>query len=217
MLEGKVGDNIIITNADALLNWARESALWPMTFGLACCAIEMMAVGASRFDLDRFGAGAFRASPRQSDVMIVAGTVTLKMATRVRKLFDQMAEPKYVISMGSCATCGGPYWAHGYHVLKGVDNVVPVDIYVPGCPPRPEALIQGIIKLQEKIRGDRMMRYRKAPEGEASLGLPAEVVNIVPPPKPVASRESVAPGSPEANALAAAMAASLGATPGGQR
>lgn len=216
MLEGKVGDNIIITNADALLNWARESALWPMTFGLACCAIEMMAVGASRFDLDRFGAGAFRASPRQSDVMIVAGTVTLKMATRVRKLFDQMAEPKYVISMGSCATCGGPYWAHGYHVLKGVDNVVPVDIYVPGCPPRPEALIQGIIKLQEKIRGDRMMRYRKAPEGEASLGLPAEVVKIAPPPKPVASRESVAPGSPEANALAAAMAAPPAATPGGQ-
>ncbi len=216
MLEGKVGDNIIITNADALLNWARESALWPMTFGLACCAIEMMAVGASRFDLDRFGAGAFRASPRQSDVMIVAGTVTLKMATRVRKLFDQMAEPKYVISMGSCATCGGPYWAHGYHVLKGVDNVVPVDIYVPGCPPRPEALIQGIIKLQEKIRGDRMLRYRKAPEGEASLGLPAEVVKISPPPKPVASRESVAPGSPEANALAAAMAAPSVTTPGGK-
>ncbi|KAF0244084.1 MAG: NADH-quinone oxidoreductase subunit [Planctomycetota bacterium] len=214
MLEGKVGDNIIITNADALLNWARESALWPMTFGLACCAIEMMAVGASRFDLDRFGAGAFRASPRQSDVMIVAGTVTLKMATRVRKLFDQMAEPKYVISMGSCATCGGPYWAHGYHVLKGVDNVVPVDIYVPGCPPRPEALIQGIIKLQEKIRADRMFRYRERKEGEASLGLPSEPVPILPPPAPVASRESVAPGSPEAIALAASVA-NTAPTPGG--
>jgi NADH-quinone oxidoreductase subunit B len=179
MLEGKVGDNIIITNADALVNWARESALWPMTFGLACCAIEMMAVGASRFDLDRFGAGAFRATPRQSDVMIVAGTVTLKMATRLRKLYDQMAEPKYVISMGSCATCGGPYWAHGYHVLKGVDNVVPVDVYVPGCPPRPEALIQGIIKLQEKIKGDSILRYRQRQEGEASLGLPAPVNKIV--------------------------------------
>ncbi|MCC6741155.1 MAG: NADH-quinone oxidoreductase subunit B [Planctomycetia bacterium] len=214
MLEGKVGDNIIITNADALLNWARESALWPMTFGLACCAIEMMAVGAARFDLDRFGAGAFRASPRQSDVMIVAGTVTLKMAPRVRRLYDQMAEPKYVISMGSCATCGGPYWAHGYHVLKGVDNVVPVDIYVPGCPPRPEALIQGIIKLQEKIHRDRMLAYRQRPEGEASLGLPAEVRPILPPPKPVASRESVAPGSPEARAIAAA-AAPPAPTPGG--
>ncbi|NUN50768.1 MAG: NADH-quinone oxidoreductase subunit B [Candidatus Brocadiae bacterium] len=180
MLEGKVGDNIIIVNADSLLNWARESSLWPMTFGLACCAIEMMAVGASRFDLDRFGAGAFRASPRQSDVMIVAGTVTLKMATRLRKLYDQMAEPKYVISMGSCATCGGPYWAHGYHVLKGVDNVVPVDIYVPGCPPRPEALIQGIIKLQEKIRGDSMLKYRERKDGDASLGLPVVPRTIVP-------------------------------------
>ncbi|MBI2920086.1 MAG: NADH-quinone oxidoreductase subunit B [Planctomycetes bacterium] len=180
MLEGKVGDNIIITNADALVNWARESSLWPMTFGLACCAIEMMAVGAARYDLDRFGAGAFRATPRQSDVMIVAGTVTLKMATRLRKLYDQMAEPKYVISMGSCATCGGPYWAHGYHVLKGVDNVVPVDVYVPGCPPRPEALIQGIIKLQEKIKQDSVLKYRERKEGEASLGLPVEVRQITP-------------------------------------
>src|SRR6185503_14036821 len=202
-----VGDNIIITNTNALLNWARESALWPMTFGLACCAIEMMVVGAFRFDLDRFGAGAFRASPRQSDVMIVAGTVTLKMATRLRKLYDQMAEPKYVISMGSCATCGGPYWAHGYHVLKGVDNVVPVDVYVPGCPPRPEALIQGIIKLQEKIRQDDFRRYRERPEGEASLGLPVSPRSIAPPPAPVASRESVSPDSPEGKALAAAAAA----------
>ena len=180
MIEGKVGDNIIITNVDGLINWARESSLWPMTFGLACCAIEMMAVGAARFDLDRFGAGAFRATPRQSDVMIVAGTVTLKMATRLRKLYDQMPEPKYVISMGSCATCGGPYWAHGYHVLKGVDNVVPVDVYVPGCPPRPEALIQGIIKLQQKIEQDSVLRYRLRKDGDASLGGGAELKKILP-------------------------------------
>jgi NADH-quinone oxidoreductase subunit B len=196
MLEGKVGDNIIITNADSLINWARESSLWPMTFGLACCAIEMMAVGASRFDLDRFGAGAFRATPRQSDVMIVAGTVTLKMATRLRKLYDQMAEPKYVISMGSCATCGGPYWAHGYHVLKGVDNVVPVDVYVPGCPPRPEALIQGIIKLQEKIRQDSVLKYRERKEGEASLGLPCEVKTIAEPPAGIVGANPAATAKP---------------------
>ncbi len=150
--EGRYGDNVIVTSLDSLLNWAKLSSMWPMTFGLACCAIEMMAVGASKYDLDRFGAGVFRPSPRQTDLMIVAGTVTIKMALRVKTLYDQMPEPKYVMSMGSCATCGGPYWKHGYHVLKGVDKVVPVDVYVPGCPPRPEALIDGLLKLQEKIR-----------------------------------------------------------------
>ena len=158
--EGRYGDNVVITSIDSLLNWARLSSVWPMTFGLACCAIEMMAVGASKYDLDRFGAGVFRASPRQTDLMIVAGTVTLKMALRVKKFYEQMPEPKYVMSMGSCATCGGPYWKHGYHVLKGVDRVVPVDVYVPGCPPRPEALIDGILKLQEKIRGESHLRRK---------------------------------------------------------
>ncbi len=114
-----------------------------MTFGVACCAIEMMSAGAGRFDLDRFGAGAFRASPRQSDLMIVAGTVTYKMASRVRRLYDQMPEPKYVIAMGACTIAGGPYFEYGYHVVKGVDLVVPVDVYIPGCPPRPEALLEG--------------------------------------------------------------------------
>jgi NADH-quinone oxidoreductase subunit B len=160
ILEGKFGDNILITSVDKLFNWARLSSLWPMTFGLACCAIEMMATGASRFDLDRFGI-MFRASPRQSDVMIVAGTVTLKMATRLKLLYDQMPEPKYVISMGSCATCGGPYWKHGYHVLKGVDKIIPVDVYVPGCPPRPEALIDGLLELREKIRKDAVLVKKK--------------------------------------------------------
>ena len=157
IIEGRFGDNILITSADKLFNWARLSSLWPMTFGLACCAIEMMATGASRFDLDRFGI-MFRASPRQSDVMIVAGTVTMKMASRIKRLYEQMPEPKYVISMGSCATCGGPYWKHGYHVLKGVDRIIPVDVYVPGCPPRPEALIDGLLELREKIRKDTLAK-----------------------------------------------------------
>jgi NADH-quinone oxidoreductase subunit B len=160
VLEGKFEENVFITSLDWLFNWARSGSLWPMTFGLACCAIEMMATGASRYDLDRFGAGAFRATPRQSDVMIVAGTVTLKMATRIRRLYEQMPEPKYVISMGSCSNNGGPYWQHGYHVLKGVDEVVPVDVYVPGCPPRPESLIEGLIQLQRKIEKETLAKKK---------------------------------------------------------
>jgi NADH-quinone oxidoreductase subunit B len=154
-------DNIIITSLDNLFNWARLSSLWYMQFGLACCAIEMMATAASHYDFDRFGLIP-RASPRQSDVMIVAGTVTIKMATRIKKLYEQMAEPRYVLSMGSCATCGGPYWEHGYHVLKGVDRVIPVDVYVPGCPPRPEALLEGFLKLHEKIRTESLAKKKTA-------------------------------------------------------
>ncbi len=147
--------NILITGVDTLLNWARLSSLWQMGFGLACCAIEMMAASASHYDMMRFGVIP-RPSPRQSDIMIISGTVTLKMATRIKILYEQMPEPKYIISMGSCSNCGGPYWEHGYHVLKGVDRIIPVDVYVPGCPPRPEALLEGLMKLQEKVRGESM-------------------------------------------------------------
>jgi NADH-quinone oxidoreductase B subunit len=145
---------LILTRLDDMVHWAQANSLWPLSFGLACCAIEMMSTYAGSFDLDRFGVLP-RASPRQADLMIVSGTVTFKMADRIKQLFEQMAEPRYVISMGSCSNCGGPYWEHGYHVVKGVDRVIPVDVYVPGCPPRPEALVGGILALQEKIKSGR--------------------------------------------------------------
>jgi len=150
-IENRFEEGMIITSVDWALNWARKCSVWPMTFGLACCAIEMMALGAARFDLDRFGAGAFRATPRQADLMIVAGTVTYKMASRLLRLYNQMPDPKYVIAMGACTVGGGPYCKYGYHVVKGVDLIVPVDVYVPGCPPRPEALLEGLLRVREKI------------------------------------------------------------------
>jgi NADH-quinone oxidoreductase subunit B len=150
-IENRFEEGLIVTSLDFALNWGRKNSIWPMTFGLACCAMEMMAMGGSRFDVDRFGAGAFRATPRQADLMIVAGTVNYKMASRVKRLYHQMADPKYVIAMGACTVGGGPYFKYGYNVVKGVDLVVPVDVYVPGCPPRPEALLEGIMRLQDKI------------------------------------------------------------------
>ncbi len=151
-----LGSIVQFSKLDQLLNLCRANSLWPMTFGLACCAIEMMATGASRFDLARFGAEVFRPSPRQSDVMIVSGTINHKIAPAVQTLYDQMPEPKWVIAMGNCAISGGPFVFKGqYGVVEGVDKLFPVDVYVPGCPPRPEALIEGILKLEEKLTGTR--------------------------------------------------------------
>ena len=164
-IEARIEENVVTTTVEQAINWARQSSLWPMTFGLACCAIEMMATGASRYDLDRFGAGAFRATPRQADLMIVAGTVTYKMASRVRRLYNMMPDPKFVIAMGACTVGGGPYFKWGYHVVKGVDLVVPVDVYVPGCPPRPEALIEGLLRIQDKIKGQRIAKRAAAEPG----------------------------------------------------
>ena len=147
--DSKIEGDFIVTRIDAALNWFRKNSLWPMPMGLACCAIELMAAGASRFDISRFGSEVMRFSPRQSDVMIVAGTVTYKMATAVKRIYDQMAEPKWVIAMGACASTGGMY--RSYSVLQGVDNIIPVDVYVSGCPPRPEALLDALMKLQNKI------------------------------------------------------------------
>ncbi|CAG00791.1 unnamed protein product, partial [Tetraodon nigroviridis] len=151
----------VITKLDDLVNWARRSSLWPMTFGLACCAVEMMHMAAPRYDMDRFGV-VFRASPRQADVMIVAGTLTNKMAPALRKVYEQMPEPRYVISMGSCAN-GGGYYHYSYAVVRGCDRIVPVDIYVPGCPPTAEALLYGVLQLQRKIKREKKLRiwYRK--------------------------------------------------------
>src|SRR5215472_10621935 len=147
--DSKIEGNIIFSRLDAAINWFRKNSLWPMPMGLACCAIELMAAGASRFDIARFGAEVMRFSPRQSDVMIVAGTVTYKMALAVKRIYDQMAEPKWVIAMGACASTGGMY--RSYSVLQGVDHILPVDVYVAGCPPRPEALLDALLKLRDKV------------------------------------------------------------------
>ncbi len=157
-IECRFEENVVTTTVEQAINWSRQSSIWPMTFGLACCAIEMMAVGAAHHDIDRFGAGAFRATPRQADLMIVAGTVNFKMGERVKRLYDQMPSPKYAIAMGACATGGGPYHKFGYTVMKGVDRIVPVDVYIAGCPPRPEALLEGLMKLQDKIRRTPVIR-----------------------------------------------------------
>ena len=156
--------NLVVTSVDALVNWSRKSALWPVTFGLACCAFEMIATAMGRFDIGRFGMEAFRASPRQADLMIVAGTVTWKMAPAIKRIYDQMAEPKWVISMGVCATSGVPYYG-SYRVVPGGDHIVPVDVYVPGCPPRPDALLYGIMELHEKIK-----KYHNLPNGPFGRG-----------------------------------------------
>ncbi|HKO22022.1 MAG TPA: NADH-quinone oxidoreductase subunit B family protein [Candidatus Eisenbacteria bacterium] len=183
-LEELVPDGILTTTVEKMVNWARRSSIWPATFGLACCAIEMMATSASRYDLARFGAEVFRASPRQADLMIVAGRVSKKMAPVLKRIYDQMPEPKWVISMGACASCGGEF--KDYAIVQGVDTVVPVDVYVPGCPPRPEALIYGIMKLQEKI--DRMKLKGDGPA-------PAMLVETPRPTGPTAGSGQTTPAS----------------------
>ena len=168
-IEDRFEKSFVTTSVDYVFNWARKSAIWPMTFGLACCAIEMIASSTSKFDIARFGSEVFRPSPRQSDLMIVAGTVSLKMAPVVRRIYDQMPEPKWVIAMGACASVGGPF--NTYSVVQGVDKIVPVDVYIVGCPPRPENLFYGLLKLQDKI--DQMTIAKKRP---TEVVLKAEMV-----------------------------------------
>lgn len=162
-VENVAHDGFAVTSLNKLIGWARGNAMWPMSFGLACCAVEMMHAGASRYDLERFGM-LFRPSPRQSDVMIVAGTLCNKMAPALRKVYDQMPEPRWVISMGSCAN-GGGYYHYSYSVVRGCDRVVPVDVYVPGCPPTAEALVYGILQLQRKIRHTRVVQVKRKQKG----------------------------------------------------
>lgn len=150
----KTGGNVILTTVDDIINWGRSNSIWPLTFATSCCGIEMMAAGAARHDFARFGIEVYRASPRQADVIVVAGTIVHKMAPILKRLYDQMSDPKYVIAMGACSISGGPFYYNSYSVVRGVDHVIPVDVYIPGCPPRPEALLYGVMQLQRKIKAE---------------------------------------------------------------
>lgn len=150
----KTGGNVFLSSVDSILNWGRSNSIWPLTFATSCCGIEMMAAGAARHDFARFGIEVYRASPRQADVIVVAGTIVHKMVPVLKRLYDQMPDPKYVIAMGACAISGGPFFYNSYSVVRGVDHVIPVDVYIPGCPPRPEALLYGVMQLQRKIKGE---------------------------------------------------------------
>jgi len=158
--------SFLVTSVDALANWGRSNSLWPLSFGTSCCAIELMSTVSAKYDWSRFGFEVMRASPRQCDLIVVAGTITHKMAPVLRRLYNQMPEPRYVIAMGACAISGGPFFYNSYAVVKGVDNIIPVDVYIPGCPPRPEALIHGMMTLQNKIKNSKAYVIEKAPKQE---------------------------------------------------
>lgn len=157
----QTGGNVLLTTLSDVMNWGRANSLWPLTFATSCCGIEMMATGAPRHDFSRFGIEVYRASPRQADMIVVAGTIVNKMAPVLKRLYDQMSDPKYVIAMGACAVSGGPFFYNTYHVVRGVDHVIPVDVYIPGCPPRPEALLYGVMQLQRKVKMESLVNPRK--------------------------------------------------------
>ena len=160
-LFNQTGGNVLLTTLSDVMNWGRANSLWPLTFATSCCGIEMMATGAPRHDFSRFGIEVYRASPRQADMIVVAGTIVNKMAPVLKRLYDQMSDPKYVIAMGACAVSGGPFFYNTYHVVRGVDHVIPVDVYIPGCPPRPEALLYGVMQLQRKVKMESLVNPRK--------------------------------------------------------
>jgi len=184
----KGGASVFVSTLDKLVNWGRSNSVWPLTFATSCCGIEMMATGGARHDFARFGIEVYRASPRQADVIVVAGTIVRKMAPVLKRLYDQMAEPKYVIAMGACAISGGPFYYNSYSVIRGVDQVIPVDVYIPGCPPRPEALLYGVMQLQRKIQAQSLSRNQNNQQ-EQKLAVD-ELAAVETPPNPMPDQET---------------------------